>query len=357
MTKRKAIIALLGLALGVLTVRAQEPPMSGMKPQEAPMTSMKPGNAAAHAAGMTEMMGAPGLVPFEIMTGQAGRWMVGYQFMNEELDGMLDGTDGASKASVLNRFATTPTDMTMQMHMAMVMYAPTDRLTLMAMLSYVQMSMGELHRDGTRSTEQSEGIGDLETRGLYSLYAAKDLRHRILINFGIGVPTGSINLRDAEGSRLEYPMQLGSGTYSLLPGITYLGQAIPWGWAADLNATVRLGRNDIGYRLGNHYQSSVTTSREFPNGVSLSAGARGEVWENIHGSDPQLDPTDEPTKDPHLQGGQRLSALLGITFHPVSKLLKGQHLHVLGEVPVVQSLDGPQLKRKWVIRAGWQLEF
>ena len=33
-----------------------------------------------------------------------------------------------SEASVLNRFATTPTDMTMQTHMGMIMYAPTDQI-------------------------------------------------------------------------------------------------------------------------------------------------------------------------------------------------------------------------------------
>ena len=86
---------------------------------------------------MTEMMGAPGLVPFDVMTGQAGQWMVGYQFMVEKLDGNLVGTHDISEAKILERFSATPTDMTMQMHMAMVMYAPTDKLTLMAMLPYV----------------------------------------------------------------------------------------------------------------------------------------------------------------------------------------------------------------------------
>jgi len=184
-----------------------------------------------------------------------------------------------------------------------------------------------------------------------------ELRHRILANFGIGFPTGSVSHRDAEGMRMEYPMQTGSGTFSLLPGVTYLGQALPWGWAADFNSTVRLGRNDVGYRLGNRYQSSASIAREFANGMSMSVGARGEIWDNIDGSDPLLDPTDEPTKDPNLQGGKRFSALLGITFHPQQGFLKNQHFHVLGEVPVVQSLDGPQLKRSWVLRLGWQIEF
>jgi hypothetical protein len=152
-------------------------------------------------------------------------------------------------------------------------------------------------------------------------------------------------------------MQIGSGTFSVLPGVTYLGQALPWGWAADFSSLVRLGRNDNDYSLGNRHQASVSIARELANWVSLSAGIRGEFWENISGSDPLLDPTDEPTKDPDLQGGQRLSALLGVTFHPQSGPLHNQHFHLQGDVPVAQSLDGPQLQRSWVVRFGWQIEF
>ena len=167
------------------------------------MPGMEMGSDAPQDPEMRAMMVAP--LPFGIMIGRAEQWMVGYQYMYESLDGLLDGTDSVSEASVLSQFATTPTDMTMQMHMGMVMCAPTKRITLMAMLPYVSMSMGELHRDGTRSTERSDGIGDVELRGLYSVFSGKDLRHRVLVNFGVGLPTGSINRRDAEGARLEYP--------------------------------------------------------------------------------------------------------------------------------------------------------
>ena len=78
---------------------------------------------------------------------------------------------------------------------------------------------------------------------------------------------------------------------------------------------------------------------------------------NIRGADAMLDPNDEPTKDPRLQGGTRLSALLGLTVHPQEGILTGQHLHLQAEVPLVQSLDGPQLRKRWIFRLGWQLEF
>ena len=340
------LIAILASAfIMVSTVRAGDEPMAGMEM----------GSDATQDPEMRAMIAAP--LPFGIMIGRAERWMVGYEYMYESLDGLLDGTDSVSEASVLGQFAATPTDMTMQAHMGMVMYAPTKNITLMAMLPYISMTMGKLHRDGTRSTERSEGIGDVELRGLYSVYAEKAFRHRILVNFGVGLPTGSIDQHDAEGMRMEYPMQTGSGTYSLLPGFTYLGRVLPWSWGAELDATVRLGSNDHGYRVGNRYESRAWVTRHMASWVCLSAGARVEYWGNIHGSDALLDPTDEPTKDPNLQGGKRLDASLSATFHPPGKFFKGQQFLIEGEIPLLQSLDGPQLARSYVAHVTWQWAF
>ena len=101
------------------------------------MKDMKPGSDSSMDKDMgDDMMGTPGLVPPGIMVGMKGRWMVGYQVMFDSLKGKLVGTRHVSDATVLSRFETSPTDMTMQMHMFMVMYAPTDKFTLMAMLPY-----------------------------------------------------------------------------------------------------------------------------------------------------------------------------------------------------------------------------
>src|SRR4029450_6086808 len=89
------------------------------------------------------------LMPFGIMTGEAGKWMVGYQFMHEKMDGSLVGTDDISVSEILKQFPNAPTDMTMDMHMWMVMYAPTDRLTLSAMLPYVRKEMNNVSVDGS----------------------------------------------------------------------------------------------------------------------------------------------------------------------------------------------------------------
>jgi hypothetical protein len=89
------------------------------------------GSCCAVPSGMNDnmaMMGLPGLLPFGIMTGEADRWMVGYQFMFDDMNGSLVGTQEISDSQILREFPAAPTDMTMQMHMAMLMYAPTDKV-------------------------------------------------------------------------------------------------------------------------------------------------------------------------------------------------------------------------------------
>lgn len=320
----------------------------------APMGTMSPGQV-----GMGGGMEAAGMTPPSIMVGQGGRWVIGYQFSLDKFNGNLVGTSHISNTDILKKFAAAPTDMTMQMHMGMVMYAPTAKLTLAVAIPYSHRVMNHIAADGTRFTERTSGLGDIQLHTLYSIHAGHtemDLRHRFLLNTSVGLPTGSIN-RTMGGMRLEYPMQQGSGTVSLTPGLTYLGQALPWGWGAEFLPTVRVGRNSNGYRLGNRYQPSIWGARQLTPWLSLSGRLNGNVSENIRGADAMLNPTDEQTKDPNLQGGRRLDVAVGVDVHPVRGFLKGSEFYGDGNVPIFQSLDGPQLQKRWGTRLGWQWGF
>jgi hypothetical protein len=309
------------------------------------------------------------LMPFGIMTGEAGKWMVGYQFMHEKMDGSLVGTDDINISQILRQFPNAPTDMTMDMHMWMVMYAPTERLTLSAMIPYFRKEMNMVDVDGNHFVMRGNGVGDLELRPEYLIFQTADKRHQLLLNGGIGVPTGSID-EEMGGFRVDYCMQPGSGTVSLLPGLTYLGQTTAWSWGADFKATVRLGRNDHNYRFGNRYESRAWVMRQLTSWLAISTGLNGAVWENIESADPDLDPMMEQTTDPNLQGGKRLDASFGLTFCPMpcchgrppccsaaQTFLDGQQVFVEGRLPIIQSLDGPQLQNSWSINVGWQWMF
>ncbi len=286
----------------------------------------------------------------------AGQWMIGYEYMFDNMDGNRDGRHRVSDSRVLEAYNASPTDMTMRTHMVTLMYSPVNNLTLMGMLPYITKSMNHVMRDGTRFGERSEGPGDVEVRALYTFFGADDLRQRFILNGGVSFPTGSID-RSMDGNRLEYPMQLGSGTVDLMPGLTYLGQNELMAWGAEFDPTFRLGNNSNHYRLGNRYRLSGWGALKLTPSLSLSGRVDAESLGNIHGADPVLDPADEPTKDVSVQGGRRVDLMLGLNAYFSTGGFKGLRLAIEAGAPVYQSLNGPQLQTTWLARVGLQWAF
>ena len=294
-----------------------------------------------------------------------GDWMLAYSFMFMNMDGNRDGTRRISDDDVVDPnkegFKVTPTNMTMEMHMPMVMYAPSDDLTLMAMLPYIRLEMDHLKRDRGRFTTVSKGIGDLKVSALYTFFRRGFDRHRLVFNGEVSFPTGSIDEKDflanpAKGKlKLPYPMQLGSGTFDLHPGIAYLGQTENWGWGVEVNSIIRLGENSNNYTLGNQIQLSARVDWKWTDWLAPFVRVDGRAWGNIDGADPDLVPLEAvvPTADPNRRGGERVDLLFGFSFYQPKGTFKGHRLAIEGGLPLYQSLDGPQLETDWQFRVGW----
>ena len=160
-----------------------------------------------------------------------GDWMIVISGMFMEMEGNRDQTSRVSTADVLKDFMVAPTEMSMSMQMAGLMYGVSDKFTTMAMLGYIRKEMDHENRMGLEFTTRSEGVGDLKTSGLYTIYEREG--HHVHVTGGMSFPTGSINNRDDTPMgrvRLPYPMQLGSGTYDLLGGVTYRIEKQGWDW-------------------------------------------------------------------------------------------------------------------------------
>lgn len=332
-----ATMTMMVLALFILPVRAQES-------LESHWTSARP----------------DGHAPIGVMgdhTHHAGEWMLSYRTMFMEMKGNRDGTHRLSEQDVFAQgFMIAPTKMAMEMHMVGVMHAVSDDLTLMAMLPYIRLSMDLVTNAATRFTTRSEGLGDTRLTALYVLRRWN--RQQLHLNAGISLPTGSITNRGdtpmGSDQKLPYPMQLGSGTFDLLPGITYLGQSRDVSWGAQLGGTFRLGKNSQGYALGNRAALTVWGARKWSDCLSTSLRLDGQVWGNIDGRDNDLNPAMVPTADPHRRGGKRLDLSCGANFYGREGWLKGQRLAVEFGMPIYQSLDGPQLETDWLLTVGWQ---
>ena len=284
-----------------------------------------------------------------------GDWMVSYRFRYMNMEGNLNGSTSASNQQVLNRYMVTPTEMNMSGHMVGLMHSPTDDVTIMFMLPYMNKSMKHLTRRGSQFTTESSGMGDIKASALISLWEKGN--HKLHFNAGVSIPTGTIDARDATpmglSSLLPYPMQIGSGTFDLIPGMTYTGSTGDWSWGAQALGTIRTGQNKRGYQLGDVGDFSVWGAHRWNRHLSSSLRLNGTTWGDISGSDSRLNPNMTPTADPALRAGSRLDALLGLSGH----FGDGHRLAVEGGVPIAQSLDGPQLGTKFVLTAGWQFSF
>lgn len=292
---------------------------------------------------------------------EAGEFMLSYRYMTMSMSGLRSGSSAVTPNEVLENYMVTPLDMPMHMHMVGVMFAPSDAVTLMGMLPFTSSEMEHQTRSGAHFTTEAEGVGDISLSALVRLFDRN--RQRVHFHAGASLPTGSIDERDVtpmsqgQEQRLPYPMQIGSGTVDLLPGLTYLGQSDWWSWGAQGRGTVRLGDNDNGYRLGNAAALTTWAARRWNDWWSNSVRLTGMAWGDVSGRDASLNPAMVPTADPDLRGGRRVEVFAGVNFEVPGGAFAGQRLALEAGIPLYRSLDGPQLERDWELVVGWQYAF
>jgi hypothetical protein len=307
-----------------------------------------------HASHVYSPIGVMGAHPHK-----KGEWMFSYGYSTMNMKGNRDGSSHVSSAQVLNDFMVSPTEMTMQMSMFGLMCGVHDRLTLMGMVPYTWISMDHVNRMGMRFTTDSEGVGDMKLFGIYTL--DEQGNRKILLSAGISFPTGSIDEQDdtpvGANQKLPYPMQLGSGTYDFLPGITYTDQQGDWSWGSQLKVAIRMDKNDNDYRIGNEAELTVWGELKLNRYANASLRLNGKKWGNIHGADPELNPIMVPTARTDLRGGDRIYLLLGIDLTAIEGKLQGNRLAVEVGMPIYHHLDGPQLELDYRLTVGWQLVF
>ena len=373
-----------------LKLRTLLPCLIAFAPVAAYAEDMEPGRnfaiAGHHDHGVTR---ADGHAPIGVMGDhmhKKGEWMLSYRYMHMNMEGNRIGDDSVSPqqivATVPNRFGppmltpptlrVVPTRMEMDMHMFGAMYAPTDNLTLMAMVNYIEKEMDHLTFMGGPSltppiiggfTTRSEGIGDTKISALYRLY--DDSMHHLHLNMGLSLPTGDIKQRDTVFTpmganadlRLPYAMQLGTGTFDLLPGVTYTGRSGDLTWGAQYMAEVRLeDENDEGYAWGDKHQVTGWLAYQWAPWISTSFRASYSHLGEIEGSDAMI-AAPVQTAYPEFYGGERVELFGGINLAGQSGPFKGHRLAIEAGAPVYEDLNGPQMSQDWTVTVGWQKAF
>lgn len=293
--------------------------------------------------------------------------MFSYRYMEMGMDGMRGGTDDFSTSDVLGEYMVAPEEMEMRMHMFGLMFAPLDRFNLMVMVDYRETEMEHVDRNGNEGRMENHGFGDTVVSGVYQLYRREN--HQFLLNFGLSLPTADLGQKGEvhgqghaqHSAALPYSMQLGSGTWDLLPGITYTGGSGLWSWGAQALGTIRTGENDRGYRLGNATRLTAWGGYRWIPALSTSVRVDAQRWGSIDGSDAgiateRMGMKTSPTADPDNSGGERIDLLLGVNLIGQGQLA-GHRLSLEVGLPVYEDLDGLQMSVDRIVNFAWSYSF
>lgn len=294
-------------------------------------------------------------------THKAGEWMASYRHMHMRMNTIYQGTDSVAANGAETGYMMSPREMTVDMDMLSVMYAPTDKLTLMLMSYYIQKEMPMNNAAGVEvNTMKTRGIGDTSLTALYQFYKTDDAFAHV--GLGLSIPTGSTDekitnapMPPAIGRDFPYPMQLGSGTFDFIPSVTYtrfIDQN--WSWGAQFRATLHTGENDEGYTLGDSANLTTWIARNVNQNFSVSARINASIWSGIDGNQDNglntLNPLLSSPADPNNSGGTKLDAFLGVNY--ISDCgLRGA---VEFGKTIWQDLSGTQLGSDWSLNIGAQ---
>ncbi len=281
-------------------------------------------------------------------------------------------------------FAVAPREMRMYMTMLGLAYSFTDDFALMVMTSYKRNDMdmvfnaaltsNAMGNNPTRArgfTMHSEGLGDTRILGKYRVYANDTLAptRQVSVLAGLSLPSGNINKRftrnpvtGQNGTILPYKMQLGSGSFDPLFGLTAQGSTDPFWYGFNAFYIGRWHENDQGYEQGDEIKWDLYGMYQFHPRALVHLQLNGH-WEDSYNGLPGATLFNRnglfmngaflsPLFDPNNYGFTKLNLTAGIQYQPLP-------LHIMelaASKPVYQDVNGPQLKEEWRIMFTYYIE-
>jgi hypothetical protein len=302
-----------------------------------------------------------------------GEWMVSYRYMNMMMSGNLSGSKSIPDQQIFQNYIMSPDKMMMQMHMLMLMYGVSNKLTLMAMLNYNVQSMSmnmfpvsvsqmpgmDMSSNNGQMNGKTSGFGDTKLYAIYKLLNKN--KQTILLTASISIPSGSINTTDVSSMNTSniasYTMQLGSGSFEFLPALSYQKKFGNFSFGAQSAASFRLNDNSANYRLGNEYNVTSWGSYKWCSWLSNSIRAENIYTEQMSGYDHRILFITEPGANPINSGGEQINILAGADFYLTKGLVKRNKFSVEYGIPAYQNFNGIQMQHHALLYVGWQYSF
>lgn len=291
-----------------------------------------------------------------------GGLMLSIRYMNMAMEGNKSGTDNIDNSSIYNTFMVAPQNMTMDMYMLGVMYAPTDKLTLMLMQNIIKKNMDltarmmmngmPMLRDFSTS---SSGLGDLKLGTLFSIF--NNHKTSFHLNGSLNIPIGDIESRDdtpmMNDAKLPYAMQLGSGTFDVTLGATFKNNCTTTSWGIQFLTTLRTGKNSEDYRFGNVYQLNIWGAYKINNNISISGRILGISEGKLKGIDSDLNPMMVTTANTNNYGSDKIKSFFGINIaFSEGSSLKDFRFGIEAGAPIYENYNGIQMNENLTFNFG-----
>jgi len=204
-----------------------------------------------------------------------------------------------------------------------------------------------------RNYPGTASLVDSSLCGVYRLY--QDDIHRIQVNLGFSFPTASNHATFTQfllpdGSRRDirgfYGMQLGTGTFDIMPGVAYAGYLGPWSWGLSYRGRFPLGANPQHYLWGDLHEFNGWAGYSWIPGLTTTFRVNASTQGPIRGFDRLINGAAMPAT-PFFYGGKRIELFGGATIS--GKFVGFENVTVALEAgaPVYQTLNGPQIMKNW----------
>ena len=315
---------------------------------------------------------APAGVMDAHLMGDAGAFMVDLSASQmRQSSALRQGSSIIAPSQTGYRTRTMGGQMTMEM--LGIMYAPSANWQWMLMPQMVDQTMNMImitsNSGGSmaymdvpmRSFMANGGVGDTVLSA--SARLPDLIGHHLHATLGLSIPTGSIHgqpeLGGNAGAYYAPDMQLGSGTWDLLPSVTASAASGRFSWGAQAAATIRPGTNSQGYALGNETRSTAWVS--WQPIASLTGSLRILHADDglLRGAVPLQQPTQDYSTPDYARGnygGHNTDLGLGLSWRGSARYA-AQHLGVEWLAPVHTQVNGIQPDRIGTLWLRAQLSF
>ena len=270
-------------------------------------------------------------------------FMTGYSTQYTSMSGLYNQTETEAE----NTYMMVSEKMAMQMHMLDLMYGVTDKFNIAVMPQFMSMDMKHFHVDKmSHETHEVSGVGDTKISGIYQI--AKP----IIGSIGVSLPTGSIS-NQTGGNQGAYMMQTGTGSYELLPSLTFTEKFHEINFGIQTNASIKLNDNAHNYRFGNSYNFTAWAGKDFNKNLGSHLRVDYINVGKIQGTDLNLDTTKSVMNNPVLQFREITTVLIGGNLY----MNNGLKFLIEAGVPIYQNLGQGMLKNSYSIHLSVRKSF